>query len=59
MKSQIFKTARRGLLGSKPMGAEYMQDVNERAKRMRAAVRVEPTRNTCQLRLPFVGKVGR
>jgi hypothetical protein len=39
MKQQIFKTLRRGLLGDKPMDADYMHNVNERARRMKAACR--------------------
>lgn len=39
MKRQIFKTPRRGWLGQTPQGAEYMQDVNERARKMEAALR--------------------
>jgi len=39
MKREIFKTPRRGWLGQAPQGAEYMQDVNKRAKRMKAALR--------------------
>ncbi len=39
MKPQIFVTPRRGLMGSKPLGAEYMPEVNERARRMKAAAR--------------------
>ena len=40
MKTNIFKTPRRGWLGHSPKGAEYMQDVNERAKRMEAATAI-------------------
>ena len=39
MKTPIFTTPRRGLMGSKPLGAEYMPEVNERARRMKAAAR--------------------
>jgi len=39
MKKSIFKTPRRGWLGQTPQGAEYMQDVNKRAQRMKAALR--------------------
>ena len=39
MKTPIFLTPRRGLMGSKPLGAEYMQDVKERTRRMNAAIR--------------------
>jgi hypothetical protein len=53
MKQPIFKTPRRGILGDKPMGAEYMHTVNERARRMKAACREQdqPT-DKRQLRLP-------
>lgn len=37
-RESIFKTPRRGLMGSKPLGAEYMPEVNERARRMNAAI---------------------
>lgn len=52
-RESIFKTPRRGLMGSKPLGAEYMPEVNERARRMKAAIREEkqPTDDR-QLRLP-------
>jgi hypothetical protein len=59
MNKSIFKTPRRGLMGSKPLGAEYMPEVNERARRMKAAVRDEqqPTDNR-QMCLPgFKGKL--
>ena len=39
MKARIFLTPRRGLMGSKPLGVEYMPGVNERARRMKAAAR--------------------
>jgi len=39
MKTSIFKTPRRGWLGDKPLGADYMLTVNERARRMKAAIR--------------------
>ena len=41
MKARIFLTPRRGLMGSKPLGAEYMPEVKERARRMKVAVREE------------------
>ena len=40
-RESIFITPRRGLMGSKPLGAEYMPEVNERARRMKAAAREE------------------
>lgn len=53
MKIQIFKTPRRGLMGSKPLGAEYMHEVNERARRMKAALReTDRPADHRQLRLP-------
>lgn len=53
MKTSIFKTSRRGWLGNKPLGADYMPAVNERARRMKSALREEkqPADNQ-QLRLP-------
>ena len=56
MKCQIFKTPRRGLMGSKPLGAEYMPEVKERARRMKAAARDQNQLSTAtdnrQVRLP-------
>ena len=52
MNNQIFKTPRRGLMGSKPLGAEYMAEVNERARRMDAAAKEEAA-DPRQLRLPY------
>jgi len=40
MKIFIFKTPRRGLMGSKPLGSDYMPDVLERAKRLQAAAAI-------------------
>jgi hypothetical protein len=53
MKTSIFTTPRRGLMGSKPFGAEYMEAITERARRMKAATRKEkqPT-DKRQQRLP-------
>jgi len=42
-------------MGSKPLGAEYMPDVNERARRMKAAVAIREQGKLIdnrQLRLP-------
>ncbi len=36
-RESIFKTPRRGLMGSKSLGADYMPEVKERARRMKAA----------------------
>lgn len=55
MKTSIFKTPRRGLMGNKPLGVEYMPDVNERARRMKAAAAIreqDKTTGNMQLRLP-------
>jgi hypothetical protein len=58
MKPSIFKTPRRGFMGSKPLGAEYMPDVNERARRMKAAAAIREqgklsmATDNRQLRLP-------
>lgn len=41
MKQSLFKTPRRGLMGKKRFGAEYMPEVTERARRMKAATREE------------------
>jgi hypothetical protein len=55
MKARIFTTPRRGLMGNKPLGAEYMPEVKERARRMKAATAIreqdQPTDNR-QQRLP-------
>ena len=59
MKTSIFTTPRRGLMGNKPLGVEYMPDVNERARRMKAAAAIrEPGKHTDnrQLRLPGLEK---
>lgn len=52
MNNVIFKTPRRGLMGSKPLGAEYMPEINERARRMDAAAKEEAA-DPRQLELPF------
>ncbi|MGD9950749.1 MAG: hypothetical protein AB7U29_20095 [Desulfobulbus sp.] len=41
MVTKIFTTPRRGLIGSQPLGADYMLEVKERARRMKAAIREE------------------
>ena len=52
-RESIFKTPRRGLMGSKPLGAEYMPEVKERARRMKAATREEQQpADDRQMRLP-------
>jgi len=61
MKTSIFKTPRRGLMGNKPLGAEYMPEVKERARRMQAAAAIRKqdqllmATDNRQLRLPFPG----
>ncbi len=54
----IFKTPRRGLMGSKPLGAEYMPEVNERARRLKASARdqekLSMATDNRQMRLPGV-----
>ena len=52
MNPPIFKVPRRGLMGSKPLGAEYMGEVKERARRMKAAAKKDTT-DPRQLRLPY------
>lgn len=56
MNKNIFTTPRRGLMGDKqPLGAEYMPEVKERARRMEAATAIrEQGRgvDNRQLRLP-------
>lgn len=52
MNTPIFKTRRVGLMGSKPLGAEYMPEINERARRMNAAAKEEAA-DPRQLKLPF------
>ncbi|MDD2467136.1 MAG: hypothetical protein PHI97_24365 [Desulfobulbus sp.] len=39
MKTSIFKTPRRGWLGNKPLGADYMPAVNELVRRLKAVLR--------------------
>lgn len=53
MKQSIFKTPRRGLMGDKPLGADYMPEVKERARRMKAATKEDAT-DPRQLRLPYL-----
>ena len=52
MNTPIFKTPRRGLMGTKPLGADYMPEINERARRMNAAAKEEAA-DPRQLRLPY------
>ena len=60
MKTQIFTTPRRGLMGSKPLGVEYMPEVNERARRMKVAAREEKQPDDDrQMRLPGLGEISR
>lgn len=47
MKNSIFQTPRRGIMGNKPLGAEYMPAVIERARRLQVAVAIrEPEKST-------------
>ena len=53
MKARIILTPRRGLMGSKILGAEYMPEVKERARSMKAAAREEKkSTDDRQMRLP-------
>ena len=53
MKKPIFKTPRRGWMGKTPMGSDYMEEVNERARRMKAACRdIDQPADNRQRRLP-------
>ena len=52
MNTKIFLTPRRGLMGTRPLGADYMPEINERARRMKAATK-EETADQRQLRLPY------
>jgi len=55
VKSSIFTTPRRGLMGNKALGAEYMPAIAERARRIKAAVREEKQpADSRQMRLPGV-----
>ena len=58
MKNQIFKTKRIGIIGNKPLGAEYMAEVNERARRMNAAAKEEAA-DQRQLKLPIMMRIKR
>lgn len=54
MRKSIFTTPRRGLMGDKALGAEYMPAIAERARRIKAAVREEKQpADARQLRLPL------
>ena len=54
-RESIFKTPRRGLMGSKPLGVDYMPEVKERARRMKAATGKEnQLTDDRQMRLPGV-----
>lgn len=53
MKKPIFKTPRRGWLGKTPLGSDYMEEVNERARKMKAAYRdTDQPADNRQRRLP-------
>ena len=52
--SSIFKLPAVGKLGHKPMDREYMRNVEDRARRMKRACRVQPVkRDDKQLSLDF------
>lgn len=53
MKESIFITPRRGKMGNKLIGAEYMAQVKERVRRMKAVIREEKQpADERQFRLP-------
>jgi len=53
MNKPIFITTRRGLMGNISLGAEYMPEVKERVRRMKAAIREEKlSTENGQQRLP-------
>jgi hypothetical protein len=57
MKRSIFTTPRRGLMGNKPLGAEYMPAITERARRLKSAARDQDQPvDSRQLRLPEVNQ---
>jgi hypothetical protein len=55
MEEPIFKTRRVGLVGGRPVGREYMAEIEKRAKRLKDACsgRLEVVRNKKQLRLKW------
>lgn len=53
MSPPTFKTRRVGLMGTKPLGAEYMAEINERARRMNAAAK-DTAGDPRQLKLPII-----
>ena len=60
MKPSIFTTPRRGRMGTKPLGADYMPDVLDRARRLAAATAIRPEKQPTdnrQLSLPGFGTV--
>lgn len=56
MENQIFKLKPVGRMGPLRLGADYMQDVNKRAKLIEDALKTVP-KGDKQLRLPL-GKIG-
>ncbi len=55
--SAIFTCPRKGLLGGQPVGADYMDEVEGRARRMRKACRpVAAPSDARQLVLPGMGQ---
>lgn len=57
----IFTTPRRGYLGQRPMGAEYMAGIEARARMLRRATRLgdeEEQQEDRQMKLPSVPAIG-
>lgn len=55
----IFTTPRKGYLGQRPMGAEYMAGIEARAKMLRRATRLgdDDPQDERQLRLPLTASL--
>lgn len=55
----IFTTPRKGYLGQRPMGAEYMAGIEARAKMLRRATRLgdDDPQDERQLRLPLTAQL--
>lgn len=57
MTTSIFTTPRRGYLGQQPKGAEYMAEIEARARMLNRATRLgdeEEQQEDRQLRLPMI-----
>lgn len=57
----VFTLPRRGLVGGRPVGADYMATITERAKRLKRACRDQEDQNaevSQQIPLPFPPKIG-